>query len=157
VNTGDIEGGIQANGSSGAENAFFMDNASITSVIDGRVRQNVPFEYLQEVTIATTAVQPENPVALGGVILGVTRSGGNEFHGGGHFYWSGDRLTGTPVKRLMLGANGNTTSYIQDDKSPFNSYEGGYTLGGPIRKDAVYFFSSASPRRVQQDQIYRFN
>ncbi len=155
VNTGEIEGGIQVNGASGAENGFYVDNASITSVIDGRVRQSVPFEYLQEVNITRAAAQAENPVALGGVVLGITRSGGNAFHGGGHFYWSGNSLNAKPVQRLVLAPNG-AVLYVQDEKSTLNSYEGGYSLGGPIRKDAVYFFSSASPRRVRQDQLYRF-
>ncbi len=35
VNSGDIEGGIQVNGASGAENQFTVDGISTTSVIDG--------------------------------------------------------------------------------------------------------------------------
>jgi hypothetical protein len=157
VNSGEIEGGIQIHGASGAENGFFVDSANITSIIDGRVRQNVPFEYLQEVNVSTAALSPENPVALGGLVGAVTRSGGNEFHGGAHFYWNADALNAGPARRLGLSTNGATAGYVQDEKVPFHSYEGGFSVGGPIRKDNLYFFTSASPRRATQDQLYRFN
>src|SRR5207247_5345914 len=121
-NTGDVEGGIQVHGASGAENVFYVDNMSITSVIDGRQRQNIPFEYLQEVNISTAGKPAENPGAPGGVIVAVTRSGGNEFHGEGHFYWSGRALNAGPVKRLVLAPSGTATSYVQDEKATFNSY-----------------------------------
>src|SRR5262245_8458570 len=53
VNTGEIEGGIQVNGASGAENNFYFDGLRTNSIIDGRLRQNVPLEYLEQVSIQT--------------------------------------------------------------------------------------------------------
>ena len=47
VNTGEIEGGIQVNGASGAENAFTIDGVTTNSLVNGQSRQDAVFEYLQ--------------------------------------------------------------------------------------------------------------
>ena len=56
---GDIEGGIQVNGASGAENAFTVDGVDTTSIINGSSRQNTMFEYIQEVQVKTTGLPAE--------------------------------------------------------------------------------------------------
>jgi hypothetical protein len=44
VNSGEIEGGFQVNGASGAENQFNIDGISTTSLINGKSRQDAVFE-----------------------------------------------------------------------------------------------------------------
>ena len=103
VNTGDIEGGIQVNGASGAENSFTVDGVTTNSLVDGRSRQDAVFEYLQEVQVKTGGISAEYGGALGGVISAVTKSGGNQFHGEAHYYYTGAGTSApTPVKRLVL-------------------------------------------------------
>ena len=87
VNSGEIEGGFQVNGASGAENAFTVDGVVTNSLINGSSRQNTVFEYLQEVQVKTTGISAEYGGALGGVISAVTKSGGNTFRGEGHYYY----------------------------------------------------------------------
>ena len=89
VNSGEIEGGFQVNGASGAENAFTVDGVVTNSLINGSSRQNTVFEYLQEVQVKTTGIAAEYGGALGGVISAVTKSGGNTFRGEGHYYYEG--------------------------------------------------------------------
>ena len=91
VNSGEIEGGFQVNGASGAENAFTVDGVVTNSLIDGSSRQNTVFEYLQEVQVKTTGIAAEYGGALGGVISAVTKSGGNTFRGEAHYYYEGSR------------------------------------------------------------------
>ena len=81
VNSGEIEGGFQVNGASGAENAFTVDGVNTTSLVNGASRQNTVFEYIQEVQVKTTGIPAEYGGALGGVISAVTKSGGNIFTG----------------------------------------------------------------------------
>ena len=83
VNSGEIEGGFQVNGASGAENAFTVDGVNTTSLVNGSSRQNTMFEYIQEVQVKTTGIPAEFGGALGGVISAVTKSGGNIFSGEG--------------------------------------------------------------------------
>ena len=132
VNQGEIEGGIQVNGASGAENVFTVDGLSTTSVINGSSRQGTVFEYIQEVQVKTTGLAAEFSGALGGVISAVTKSGGNIFNGEVHYHFGGSLLSAAPVKRLVLNPlDDRTVAYVQDEKQPELRHEIGGSLGGP--------------------------
>ena len=47
VNSGEIEGGIQVNGASGAENSYTVDGVVTNSLVYGSSRQDTVFEYLR--------------------------------------------------------------------------------------------------------------
>ena len=157
VNSGEIEGGFQVNGASGAENAFTVDGVNTTSLVNGASRQNTVFEYIQEVQVKTTGIPAEFGGALGGVISAVTKSGGNIFTGEAHYYLDGSPLSAGPVKRLVLNpADDITVKYIQDEKSSDIRQEFGGSVGGPIVRDRLFFFGSFSPRVNVRDHIYNF-
>jgi outer membrane receptor protein involved in Fe transport len=158
VNAGEIEGGFQVNGASGAENSFTVDGVATNSLIYGSSRQNTVFEYLQEVQVKTGGIDAEYGGALGGVISAVTKSGGNIFTGEGHFFYSGSALSAGPVKRLVLDPRDlETVNYFQDDKQRARNSEFGGSLGGPIVKDRLFFFGSLSPRVVRNTNNYNFS
>jgi len=155
VNAGDIEGGFQVNGASGAENQFLIDGVSTNSLINGRSRQDAFTEILQEVQVKTGGIDAEYGGALGGVISAITKSGGNQFHGDVHYYYDGNALSAGPVKRLLLDPNDEkTVSYVQDHKNPNNRHEPGFSFGGPIIKEKLFFFSAFSPRFIRRENTY---
>ncbi len=158
VNQGELEGGYQVNGASGAENVYTVDGIMTNSVINGSSRQNTVFEYLQEVQVKTTGISAEYGGALGGVISAVTRSGGNAVHGEAHYYYEGSALSASPVKRLVLSPTDNkTVSYVQDSKAPDNRNEPGASIGGPIVKDHLWYFGSYSPRFNRTNKSYNYS
>jgi hypothetical protein len=155
VNSGEIEGGFQVNGASGAENAFTVDGVITNSLIYGSSRQNTAFEYLQEVQVKTSGMSAEYGGALGGVISAVTKSGGDVFHGEGHYYFEGSPLAANPVNRLVLNPFDDTTvSYVQDKKDPVSQNEFGGSLGGPIVHGHLFFYGSFSPRNERRTNGY---
>ena len=157
VNSGEVEGGMQVNGASGAENAFTVDGTVTNSLVDGRSRQNTVFEYLQEVQVKTSGISAEYGGALGGVISAVTKSGGNTFRGEGHYYFEGSALAAAPVKRLVLDPTTEATAYYtQDQESPRNTNEFGGSLGGPIVRDRLFFYGAYSPRVEHRTKTYNF-
>jgi len=159
VNSGQIEGGFQVNGASGSENQFFIDGVSTNSLVDGRSRQNSAFEFLQEVQVKTGGIDAEYGGALGGVVSAITRSGGNQFHGEAHYYYSGSGINAGPVQRLLLlnpYSNGINPTYQQDAKPINNQHEFGGSVGGYMVKDKVWFFSSFSPQMTRRSQDYLF-
>lgn len=157
VNAGEIEGGFQVNGASGAENAFTIDGVVTNSLVDGRSRQDAVFEYLQEVQVKTGGISAEYGGALGGVISAVTKSGGNTFHGEAHYYFSGDATSAAPVQRLVLNpADDVSVQYIRDAEQPNEIHDVGGSLGGPIVRDRLFFFGSWSPRYQRRSNVYRF-
>jgi hypothetical protein len=158
VNQGELEGGFQVNGASGAENSFTVDGVVTNSLINGASRQNTVFEYIQEVQVKTTGIPAEYGGALGGVISAVTKSGGNTLHGEGHYYFQGSALAGSPVKRLVLSPIDElTVSYVQDEKSPETQNEVGGSIGGPIRRDHLWYFGSYSPRFNNRTNEYKYS
>lgn len=157
VNSGDIEGGIQVNGASGAENQFNIDGVSTTSLINGKSRQGAMFEILQEVQVKTGGIDAEYGGALGGVISAVTKSGGNQYHGEGHYYYYGNGISAGPVQRLLLDPQTEkVASYVQDNKPKDNNNEVGGSLGGYFVKDKLWFFTAFSPRFNRAEREYKF-
>src|SRR5687767_9249426 len=158
VSQGEIEGGIQVNGASGAENAFTVDGIVTNSLVNGASRQNTVFEYLQEVQVKTSGISAEYGGALGGVVSAVTKSGGNTFRGEAHYLYEGSGLSAGPVKRLVLDPSDDlTVTYQQDTKAGDHRNEIGGSLGGPIVKDKLFFFGSYSPRFNRRTNEYRFS
>ena len=157
VNQGEVEGGLQVNGASGAENSFTVDGVVTNSLINGQSRQNTVFEYLQEVQVKTSGISAEFGGALGGVISAVTKSGGNTFRGEGHYYYEGSALAAAPVRRLVLDPTTEATGfYIQDEEQASRQQEFGGSVGGPILRDRLFFFGSYSPRVESDDRLYVF-
>src|SRR4029077_1610647 len=112
-----IEGGIQVNGASAAENNFTIDGISVSGVINGDSRQDAVYEFLQEVEVKTSGLQAEYGGALGGTISAVTKSGGNAFHGEVHWYNSGSPFSALPNLRLEINPVDNiSTQFFQDNK-----------------------------------------
>ena len=158
VNQGEIEGGIQVNGASGAENAFTVDGVVTNSLVNGQSRQNAAFEYLQEVQVKTSGISAEFGGALGGVVSAVTKSGGNTFRGEGHYYYEGSGISASPVRRLVLNPfDDHTVSFVRDVESPDHRSEFGGSLGGPIIRDRLFFFGSYSPRNEHKTNTYHFS
>jgi len=158
VTQGDLEGGIQIHGASSAENSFTVDGVVTNSVINGKSRQNTVFEYLDEVQVKTTGVPAEYGGALGGVVSAVTKSGGNKFTGESHYLYQGDKLSAAPVNRLVLNPSDNvSTSYVQEPRQSDYRNEVGGSLGGPIIRDRLFFFGSASPQFVRRTNTYLFS
>jgi outer membrane receptor protein involved in Fe transport len=158
VNQGDVEGGFQVNGASGAENSFTVDGVNTNSLLYGSSRQDTQFEYLQEVQVKTGGIAAEYGGALGGVISAVTKSGGNRFTGEGHYYYSGNSISANSVQRLQLSPLDDTTVLtVQDTKQKNNRSEVGGSLGGPIMKDHLFFFGSVSPRFTRRTNDYLFS
>jgi hypothetical protein len=153
VNTGYVDGGYQINGSSGAENSYYIDGVSTNSMIDGSARQSAIFDYIQEVQVKTTGLDAEYGGALGGVVSAVTKSGGNAFHGDLHFYYFGNKLNTDQSQRLTIDPiTRDAFQYFQDSKMKNDNYEFGGSLGGPILKDKLFFYTAASPRWARQSR-----
>ncbi len=139
-------GGISVDGASGSENRFVIDGVDTTNPQDGVSGQNFVTDFLEEVQVKSAGYAAEYGGSLGGVINAITKSGTNEFHGwAGAYYsnnslngdaWSGDR----PVYQESWP--GYYREYPNDDLSRI---EPGFGLGGPIAKDALWFYLGYNP------------
>jgi len=158
VNTGYVDGGYQINGASGAENNYYIDGVSTTSLLDGRLRQTAAFEHLAEVQVKTAGLEAEYGGALGGVVTAITKSGGNNFHGDIHYYYYGNGLSSRPPRRMQIEpVQREAYAYFWDQKNKRDFHDFGGSLGGPFIKDKLFFFTSVSPRWHRASYDYEFS
>jgi hypothetical protein len=142
--------GISVDGASGAENMFYVDGTDITNLYVGTRGQGVAFEFVDEVQVKASGYQAEYGGSLGGVIHVITRQGGNSFHGDVLGFCSGSGLNGKERDTLRLNPyDVNVAEYVnyQDlyGKDKVDRIEAGFSLGGYIVKDRLWFFGSFLP------------
>jgi hypothetical protein len=141
-------GGYQIDGASGSENVFIIDGVEVTNLQTGTLprQAQVPFEFLQEIQVKSSGFEAQYGGATGGVINTVVRSGSNEFHGQGSFYYNTDGLNARPRPTLRLNPlNDNVGDYFFNRKDGFELINPGFSLGGPMVKDKLWFFTSYFP------------
>jgi hypothetical protein len=99
---------------------------------------------IQEATVVTTGYAGQFGGAAGGNINYITKSGANEFHGNAQYYWNG----------RVLNAN-DWLSNASSNPRPFeiaNQWAG--SLGGPIKKDKLFFFFDTEGLRLLVPQVF---
>ena len=87
---------ISIYGSTSSENLFLIDGVNTTNVIKGFQGKDINSEFIQEVEVKTGGYQAEYGRNTGGVINVITKSGGNEFHGGVFGYYNDTGMRADP-------------------------------------------------------------
>jgi outer membrane receptor protein involved in Fe transport len=93
---------------------------------------------------------------LGGVVNYITKQGTNSFHGTGYEFWQGDTFDSleNQEKSELFGfcAPGqNTNSGCTKPVVPqYVQNQFGGTIGGPIKRDKIWFFGSSNLQRNRQ-------
>jgi carboxypeptidase family protein len=106
-----------------------VDGATVQDAITGGTQQNFSQEVVQEFQLSSTNMDLSTGIGAGGAVNVVTRSGGNAFHGSGFFYFRDHNMAAYP--------------YLERAASPFFvRRQEGYWVGGPIKKERLFFFSS---------------
>jgi hypothetical protein len=159
---GEMWAGVSVDGASRAENMFYIDGTEVSSIYNGVRAQDAAFEFVDEVQFKASGYTAEFGGSLGGVVNVITRQGGNEFHGEMIGYYSGSKLTGKERDSLRYGLyDVNTAEYVnyQDlyGKDKIDRIEAGFSLGGYILKDRLWFFGSFLPVFLSTERHVKFD
>ncbi len=128
------------NGSSGTGTRVQVDGIDVTDETVGTTTANISTDAVQEFQLSRANFDLSTSLTTSGAINIVTRSGSNEFHGAGFYFWRSDRLAARQ-------------DFLQD-KPPFRRQQVGYQVGGPILKDKLFFFSNwERTYQTQQDIV----
>jgi hypothetical protein len=140
-----------------ATNVNGQVNTNNTTRTDGATNMNIwlpnhnmyisPAETVDTVNISTSSFDAEQGNAGGAAVTVVTKSGTNLFKGSGFEYYNSDKLNATP-RFFSAGA--------VPPKLPLKANTYGGTLGGPIAKNKVFFFSSFEGFRRSQSLFTLF-
>ncbi|NOR12027.1 MAG: TonB-dependent receptor plug domain-containing protein, partial [Candidatus Aminicenantes bacterium] len=129
---------------SGAEgNAFYFDGVDQSSPELGIPWTNPNQDIMEEVEVSGIGTAAEYGLITGTVINIITKSGGNKFSGSLSFYGRNNTTTG----------DNNPDPYDESTGEGSQSFKRWYTydvslsLGGPIVKDALWFFGNFNIRR----------
>ena len=148
---------ISIYGATSAENLFLIDGVNTTNVIKGFQGKDINNEFIQEVEVKTGGYQAEYGRNTGGVVNVITKSGGNEFHGGAFDYYNdtgmrADPVNGDPAEYDTPAYSGTgATQYLNSVLSKDVRQEWGLDLGGFLWKDKVWFFGAYDRVHVNQD------
>ena len=141
-------GQVNIAGATAFDNVFMMNGVDINDNLFGTANNLFIEDAIQETNILTGGISAEYGRFSGGVINMITKSGGNTFSGSfrenlGNI---GKWLEETPRQK----DNGITNPDIWSKNS-----EG--TFGGPIRRDALWFFSSGRYETKDQTNTFFFS
>lgn len=141
--------GIVVYGSTGAENAYYIDGVNTTGVELGQQGKRLNFEFIQEVQVKTGSYNAEFGRATGGLINVITKSGGNELNGTVFGYYDPESLRQSTKKSIEESAATRARSFTVDaeDRRDF-----GADLGGYLIKDALWFYGAYNYVAEDEDQ-----
>jgi hypothetical protein len=128
----DSQSTITVYGSSGAENAFYIDGMNTTNAEYGFQGKELNFEFIQEVDVKTGGYEAEFGRSTGGIINVITKSGGNQLTGDVFGYFDNDSLQSNSQR--IISTNGTVKGFTRKDF--------GADLGGYILKDKLWFFAA---------------
>jgi len=124
---------FSVNGNSAQSNLFLTDGANNNDTGSNRTILLYPsIEAIAEFKMLRNSYGPEFGQAAGAVISIATRGGENQFHGSAFYFGRNDALNATEFFANRGGAG--------KDKLRRNDF--GFSLGGPIIKDRLFFFFS---------------
>ena len=125
---------MTVNGQDGAANTTLTDGTRNVNV--GLPHHNVyipPAETIETVNFTTGSMDAEEGMAAGASITVITKSGTNSFKGSAFEFFNNEKLNATPY---YFGRGALPT------KLPIERQTFGGTLGGPIRRNQLFFFGS---------------
>ncbi|MCC6861701.1 MAG: TonB-dependent receptor, partial [Bryobacterales bacterium] len=141
---------IRFSGRANQQNAIRFDGIEASSIVDSSpgnlngetstgFRLQSSLENVQEFRVESSNYPAEFGTGSAGQISVVTKSGANEFHGSLFEYVRNDKMD---ARNFFDGAT----------KSPLRLNQFGASLGGPIRKDRLFFFASYEGLRQRASQ-----
>lgn len=139
---------FHVNGASSSINNTRIDGASATNIWLPHITAYVPaLESIQVVNVVTNSFDAEQGLAGGAAINVQIKSGTNDFHGSAFEYHTNQHLSAKPYR--FRGPERDKPKLV------YNQFGG--TLGGPIKRDKLFFFVSYEGtfdrRNVQRDNF----
>jgi len=139
----DKSGAVSVNGGRGRSNNFSVNGGDANDQFVNLPTVQPSPDSIEEFRVLTNTFDAEYGRNSGSVVNVVTKSGTNSLHGNLFEFFRNTLLNGDGY--CLAEASGVP---CEEPKSNQNQFGG--TLGGPIRKDRTFFFTSYEGRRIRQ-------
>ena len=136
-------GNVAFSGGDGRQVDVNVDGGDNKDNVVGSLLQNFAYEGIQEFQVLEHRWTAESGRSVGGVVNVVTKSGTNQLHGSGFFNF----------RNQSLRARDFFEKQTTDPKPSYNREEFGGSVGGPIVKDKVFFFTALERFRERQNLL----
>jgi len=134
---GDMDTGqFSINGQRESANGFTLNGVSVEETIGQQAGIIPNLDSISEFRIVTGNGDAEYGNYSGGLISVVTKFGGNQFHG--------------DLFEFLRNTDLDARGFFDPARATFQQNQFGGTLGGPIKKDKVFFFSDYQGQRTVQ-------
>jgi Carboxypeptidase regulatory-like domain len=144
--------GFSVGGGADSENSYLVEGQDTENISGGASAANVPFQFIQEVQVKSSGIEAEHGGALGGVVNVVMKKGQNAYHGSFFATYEADPLDGSANGTLRYDPSpvsftpdADSQTYIPK-RDHFRDLVSGFTVGGPILKDRIFFFLGFAPQ-----------
>ncbi|MGH9840209.1 MAG: carboxypeptidase regulatory-like domain-containing protein, partial [Blastocatellia bacterium] len=119
-----------------------VDGGNIVDPVTGGAAQNFSVDTVQEFQISSFNFDLATGVTSVGAVNIVSRTGGNSYHGSGFGYYRDNNMAAYPA-----------LNRVPNNPDPFfRRLQAGFTLGGPIIKDKLAWFTNLE--RLNQNTAY---
>ena len=142
--------GISISGMRPFHNNIIVDGASNLMQFYGRQANEFPQDWIQEFQVLTNSFGAEFGQAAGGVMNVITRSGSNRVVGRGYGFFRSSRFDSPPFAG-RYDASGNPV--FLDKTPPFDQQRFGGFVGGPVRKDELFFFAGVEALNLDASEV----
>lgn len=128
--------------------AITVDGGNVRNSIEGNTGMNFSQEVIQEFQLSSTNFDLSTGITSVGAVNIVTRSGGNQFHGSGYYFFRDHNMSAYPgLKRVCVESPTSPACLSADSRKrvedPFFARSNpGFWFGGPIKRNRAYFFTN---------------
>lgn len=125
-----------------------VDGSRVNDRITGGTSQNFSAETVQEFQISTLGFDLSSGTVSAGVVNIVSRTGTNDLHGSGFFFFRDHNMAAFPGLRRPCDPTARSplcdlpTALERLEDPFFVRRQYGGTIGGPIKKDKLFFFAN---------------
>ena len=125
--SGDVVGSISVSGSRETANSYVVNGGSAGDPLTNGASVVPNLDSIAEFRLLTNNFDAEYGHFSGGIINVVTKSGANAIHGDGF--------------EFLRNQNFDARNFFDNARGLFQQNQFGGTLGGPVRRDKVFFFA----------------
>jgi hypothetical protein len=133
-------GGFSSGGLRASHNNFLLDGVDNNNYQHAGTSNSLEVirpsvDAIQEFKVQTSSYSAEFGRGLGATVNVSLKSGGNAFHGGAYEFWRDASLS--------------ARNFFAAGKPAYKRNQFGGTLGGPIRRDRLFFFANYEQNRIR--------
>ena len=135
--SGDLNAGnLSVSGQRETANGFVVNGANVEETFNMGTAVVPNLDSIQDLRVLTSNFDAQYGNFSGGQVVVTTKSGTNQIHGSGFEF----------LRNTALDAR----NYFSQDRATYDQNQFGAALGGPIRKDKVFFFVDYQGTRLIQ-------